>query len=310
MHLRDLHYIRRSDRRVIWFLLVIFVIVSAVLWFFYDKEPMVSTVPDGDSAMMSRRGGSYYPNGFPRGGGNRFYAVPGRAVSRFPFDPNTADSTELLALGLAPWQVRSIYRYRAKGGVFRKREDFGRIYGLTRRQYRDLAPYVRIGADYQPYDYVSNRAPYGTAYRQAADSFFAHHYPTKLRQGEYIELNEADTTQLVKVPGIGRYYAKEIAFRRKYLGGYYSVEQLLEIADFPKETLAYFEVNPAKVHRLNVNKLSLNELKRHPYINYYQAKDIVDYRRLYGPIHDIEELKLMKDFTKADFERLRHYVEY
>lgn len=84
----------------------------------------------------------------------------------------------------------------------------------------------------------------------------------------------------------------------------------MEIADFPKETPTYFEVDPAKVHRLNINKLSLNELKRHPYINYYRAKDIVDYRRLYGTIHDIEELKLMKDFTKSDFERLKHYIEY
>ena len=310
MHLRDLHYIRRSDRRVIWFLLVIFVLVSAVLWFFHDKEPMVSMAPAGDSTTMSRRGGDYYPKDYPQGGSNRYYAVSGRSESRFPFDPNTADSTELLALGLAPWQVRSIYRYRAKGGVFRSREDFGRVYGLTQKQYRELAPYVRIGADYQPYDYANNRMPYPTTHRQAMDSAATHHYPTKLRQGEHIELNAADTTQLMKVPGIGRYYAEEIAFRRKYLGGFYSAEQLLEIADFPKETLSYFEVNPAEVHRLNVNKLSLNELKRHPYINYYQAKDIVDYRRLYGPIHNIEELKLMKDFTNTDFERLKHYIEY
>lgn len=310
MHLRDLHYIRRSDRRVIWFLLAIFVIVSAVLWFFHDKEPMTSTMSAVDSTGMGRRSGNYYSNGYPHGRTNRYYAVPGRTVSRFPFDPNTADSTELLALGLAPWQVRSIYRYRAKGGVFRSREDFGRIYGLTRKQYRDLAPYVRIGADYQPYDYANNHTPYTTTYRQTFDSAATHHYPTKLRQGEHIELNAADTTQLMKVPGIGRYYAKEIAFRRRYLGGFYSAQQLLEIADFPKETLAYFEVDPTKVHRLNVNKLSLNELKRHPYINYYQARDIVDYRRLRGPIHDIEELKLAKDFTNADFERLKHYIEY
>lgn len=311
MNIKDLHYIRRSDRRVIWFLLALFVLVSAVLWLFHDKEPMVSMAPAGDSTTMSRRGGDYYPNRYPKGwGGNRYYAVQGRAESRFPFDPNTADSTELLELGLAPWQVRSIYRYRAKGGVFRSREDFGRVYGLTRKQYRDLAPYVRIGADYQPYDYADNRAPYPTIHRQAMDSAAARHYSAKLRQGEHIELNAADTTQLMKVPGIGRYYAKEIAFRRKYLGGFYSAEQLLEIADFPKETLSYFIVNPTEVHRLNVNKLSLNELKRHPYINYYQAKDIVDYRRLYGPIHNIEELKLMKDFTNADFERLKHYIEY
>ena len=32
-------------------------------------------------------------------------------VEEFPFDPNTADSNQLLRLGLQPWQVRNIYRY-------------------------------------------------------------------------------------------------------------------------------------------------------------------------------------------------------
>ena len=69
-------------------------------------------------------------------------------AERFAFDPNTADSTQLLRLGLKPWQVRSIYRYRAKGGVFSEPADFARVYGLTLKQYRELEPYIRIGRDY------------------------------------------------------------------------------------------------------------------------------------------------------------------
>lgn len=231
----------------------------------------------------------------------------GRSLSRFPFDPNTADSTELLALGLEPWQVRNIYKYRAKGGVFRRKEDFGRVYGLTNKQYRDLAPLIRIGSDYQPY---TSRGYQNVPYGEAPDSVPGRRFPAKLRRGERMDLNDADTVLLLKVPGIGPYFAHQIVSKRKMLGGFYSVRQLLEIQDMPEEALPYFEVNPAKVHRLNVNKLSLVELRRHPYINYYQAKAIVDYRRLYGEIHDMGQLKLMKDFTPDDFERLRHYIEY
>lgn len=236
-----------------------------------------------------------------------YYAVRGRTVSRFPFDPNTADSTELLALGLEPWQVRNIYKYRAKGGVFRKKEDFGRVYGLTNRQYRDLAPLIRIGSDYQPY---TSRGYQNVPYGEAPDSVPGRRFTAKLRKGERMDLNDADTVLLLKVPGIGPYFARQIVHNRKMLGGFYSVRQLLEIQDMPEEALPYFEVNPAKVHRLNVNKLSLVELRRHPYINYYQAKAIVDYRRLYGEIHDMGQLKLMKYFTPDDFERLRYYIEY
>lgn len=307
MRFRDFHYVRRSDRRVIFFLLAVFIVVSLALLVFHGKETMYTASGNDDSAAVGWRDYRHGYYDYRRGKGNKYYAVRGRAVSRFPFDPNTADSTELLALGLEPWQVRNIYKYRAKGGVFRKKEDFGRVYGLTNKQYRDLAPLIRIGSDYQPY---TSRGYQNVPYDEAPDSVPGRRFPAKLRQGERMDLNDADTVLLLKVPGIGPYFARQIVHNRKMLGGFYSVRQLLEIQDMPKEALPYFEVNPAKVHRLNVNKLSLVELRRHPYINYYQAKAIVDYRRLYGEIHDMGQLKLMKYFTPDDFERLRHYIEY
>lgn len=307
MRFRDFHYVRRSDRRVIFFLLAVFIVVSLALLVFHGKETMYTASGNDDSAAVGWRDYCHGYYDYRRGKGNKYYAVRGRSVSRFPFDPNTADSTELLALGLEPWQVRNIYKYRAKGGVFRKKEDFGRVYGLTNRQYRDLAPLIRIGSDYQPY---TSRGYQNVPYDEAPDSVPGRRFPAKLRQGERIDLNDADTVLLLKVPGIGSYFARQIVRKRKMLGGFYSVRQLLEIQDMPEEALPYFEVNPAKVHRLNVNKLSLVELRRHPYINYYQAKAIVDYRRLYGEIHDMGQLKLMKYFTPDDFERLRHYIEY
>lgn len=307
MRFRDFHYVRRSDRRVIFFLLAVFIVVSLALLVFHGKETMYTASGNDDSAAVGWRDYRHGYYDYRRGKGNKYYAVRGRTVSRFPFDPNTADSTELLALGLEPWQVRNIYKYRAKGGVFRKKEDFGRVYGLTNRQYRELAPLIRIGSDYQPY---TSRGYQNVPYGEAPDSVPGRRFPAKLRQGERIDLNDADTVLLLKVPGIGSYFARQIVRKRKMLGGFYSVRQLLEIQDMPEEALPYFEVNPAKVHRLNVNKLSLVELRRHPYINYYQAKAIVDYRRLYGEIHDMGQLKLMKYFTPDDFERLRHYIEY
>ena len=79
------------------------------------------------------------------------------ASERFVFDPNTADSSQLLRLGLQPWQVRNILKYRAKGGVYREPTDFARVYGLTVKQYRELEPYIRISPDYRPASEVYGR---------------------------------------------------------------------------------------------------------------------------------------------------------
>ena len=87
------------------------------------------------------------------------------------------------------------------------------------------------------------------------------------------------------------------------------MSQLREIEDFPKEAISFFRLSN-NIHKINVNHLRLGELKRHPYINYYQAQAIVDYRRLRGELRSLNELRLLKDFSAADIERLRPYVEF
>ena len=225
--------------------------------------------------------------------------VPMRHTEEFYFDPNTADSTQLLRLGLPAWMIRNIYRYRARGGVYRSKRDFAQPYGLTKKDYLRLEPYIRISDDYQAASTLFSKEERDTL-----------RYPAKLKDGEYIVLNTADTTELMKVPGIGSYYAKEIVRHGKWIGGYVSVDQLDEIEDFPQTAKKYFVVSHPTPQRLNINKLSLQELRRHPYINYYQAKAIIDYRRLHGNIKSLQDLRFSKDFTESVIRRLKPYVEY
>ena len=232
-------------------------------------------------------------------------------MERFVFDPNTADSTQLLRLGLQPWQVKNIYRYRAAGGIYRKPLDFAKLYGLTVKQYRELEPYIRISSDYLPASTLvkGHENYYNNSQNHTKDST-TYQRPVKIKETEHIVLNTADTTSLVTIPGIGPYYARKIVQYGIRLGGYVSVDQLDEIEDFPTEAKKYLVIiNPAP-KKLNVNQLSLNELKRHPYINFYQAKAITDYRRLHGAIKSLNDLRLNKDFTPDVIKRLTPYVEY
>ena len=56
------------------------------------------------------------------------------------FNPNTADSITFRRLGLPAWMAKNILHYRAKGGKFRKPEDFKKVYGMTEEQYSALLP--------------------------------------------------------------------------------------------------------------------------------------------------------------------------
>ena len=218
-----------------------------------------------------------------------------------------------MRLGLQPWQVKNIYKYRAKGGIYRQKEDFAKLYGLTVKQYRELEPYIRISKDYLPAAMLVGTRESRDS-RETRESRYSRdsslHYPVKIKENEHVVLNTADTTQLRTVPGIGTYYAKEIVRHGQWLGGYVSVDQLDEIEGFPQESKKYFVIRGASPKKLNVNKLNLQQLRKHPYINYYQAKTILDYRRLHGKITSLDDLRLSKDFPPEAIRRLEPYVEF
>ena len=112
------------------------------------------------------------------------------------------------------------------------------------------------------------------------------------------------------MPGIGSYYARQVVQYRQRLGGFADVAQLRDIEGFPEQALAYMEVDATQVRRINLNRLTLDQLRRHPYVNFHQARAIADYRRLKGPLQSLDQLRLLKEFTPADLQRLAPYVEF
>ena len=291
-------YYHRSDRKLIVVVLVIIAILIGVFVYLGESNRMTATGTAADSLSVDSARESAKGKVT-----QEYYAVETSKPNLFYFDPNTADSTQLLSLGLQPWQVRNIYKYRAKGGVYRKPTDFARLYGLTVKQYKALEPYIRISSDY---------LPASTLVKEEEEEVVRDtiKYPVKISDDEYIVLNRADTAQLKRVPGIGSWYAKQIVRYGNRLGGYVDVGQLAEIEGFPEEALQYFAVEQPSVTRLNLNRLTLNEMSRHPYIGFYRAKAIIDYRRLYGKINSLDDLKLNKHFTPEAIEKLKPYVMF
>ena len=294
---------------------------------------------------------SHYRNG--RGGGmgetmrevsadrsapasSQYYAVNASQPESFPFDPNEADSTQLLRLGLAPFQVRSIYRYRGKGGRFSTKDDFRRVYRLTNEQWEHLAPLIRIARKYQLVDLPpepsrtapisQSRADRNTASDKPVasssaipDSLFPSDssqksrskYPVKLVGDEVLDVNHADSAQLCRVPGIGPYFSRKIVQYRKRLGGYVSTAQLLEIEDFPADAVAWLVVaDSLSVQKLSVNHLTTRKLMKHPYMGYYRALDIENHKRIYGRVQNLDALRQMPHFTDEDIKRLTPYLEF
>jgi len=139
-------------------------------------------------------------------------------------------------------------------------------------------------------------------------------YPVaeKFTAGTVIEINSSDTAQLMKIPGIGAAFAKRITSYRKMLGGFYRLEQLQEVYGMYEELyekiIPYLQTDMEGITPISVNSASLDKLRSHPYINFYQAKAIIEIRKKKGKLESIDQLKLLEEFTEEDLERIKHYL--
>lgn len=307
-------HFRKSDSDTIIILLL--VIIACLVLF-----PLVKGGKDNaDSENMKELADKENP----RKKKPQYYNVPEKQYELFYFDPNTADSIQLLRLGLQPWQVRNIYKYRAAGGRYNKPTDFARLYGLTLKQYKRLEPYIKIEGEVMAADVIKpsqsdfsgkNKAETSPDKSDVEKEQSLAAYPIKIKEGEHININTADTNDLKRIPGIGSYYARQIVSYRQRLGGIANVHQLLEIQGFPESSLKFMIVEQDSnthhpITKIKINHLDQNALSRHPYIRYVQAKEILNFRRLHGAIKKADDLRRLPSFTDADVDRLNPYIDY
>lgn len=135
----------------------------------------------------------------------------------------------------------------------------------------------------------------------------------KFSDGESLELNSADTTELKKIPGIGSGYANRIIKYKNMLGGYVEITQLKEVWGMDdilyNKITPYITLKPA-VTKIKVNAVDFKTLNQHPYVNYKQAQIIIDIRERKGNIESINRLALLDEFKPNDIKRLTPYLSF
>lgn len=145
----------------------------------------------------------------------------------------------------------------------------------------------------------------------AKDSIRTERYQVKARPSSPLDINMADSIMLVSLPGIGPYYASRIIRYREQLGGFERVSQISDISGLPDSVMEWFTVSDSvPLRKVSVNSSTLSELRKHPYIDFYQARAIVEYRRERGKIQGPGQLSFMEEFTERDLDRLLPYLDF
>ena len=203
----------------------------------------------------------------------------------FNFDPNTASKQELLKLGFSNKTVNTIKKYINAGGRFYGKKDMLKIYGLNKDRYNDLESYIIIKKESQV-ERINNKT---------------------------IDLNSSDSTELMKLSGIGQKLANRIIKYRNLLGGYVIKNQLLEVYGIKPELYENIKeriiVDSLFISKIDINFAGFKEILKHPYFDYNSVKKIINFRSKNGMFLNIYELNTSDLLNDSIYKKVYGYIK-
>ena len=215
------------------------------------------------------------------------------------FDPNTISEKEWIELGVHSKTIATIKKYISKGGRFYKPEDLKKIWGLSTQKCDELMPYVKIESSVSLYPSKST-AP------------FISKTNYQIKKVNVIEINSADSLMIESLPGIGPALTKRIIAYRNKLGGFYTIEQLKEVWGLQDSVYQKIKdriiVNIETIQKININLVSLDQLKSNPYIGYKLANSIINFRNQHGTFKSLEDIQKIILINDEIYNKISHYL--
>lgn len=226
----------------------------------------------------------------------------------FKFNPNSESIKRLQLLGFSNLAIVSLLKYREAGGVIKSPDKLSQIYGVDSILYKRLQKYI-----------VLDIKRVGTGSKNKLENVsFNNSHTEEVNEGSaqadkprlIIEINSADTAMFALLKGIGPVLSKRIVSYRKKIGGYYAIKQLAEVYGLSQKVidynLPYLEVDESALQPMDVTSASLRQMKNHPYLDFYMAKEIYESRKE-QQLDSIMQFSQSDAFANVDTAKLKRY---
>ncbi len=343
--IRELFFLRRGEQRALYAVMLL-LLITALLRIYISTRPLPEFQPDEVFIRHMEEIREQIDSVLKQEQAREQYAVQQRNTGKWgkiqhgirddvtatlkpvTFDPNTVEYDTLLAMNLPSYVSRNIISYREAGGIFRQPSDLEKIYGLEKEMYDTLVPYIMIdskdedvygGGDF-PDDSLrmANRRGITGTYKGNTGTQTARTAPLQKTSGRWsepkfpLELNSADSTDLIALPGIGPWFAGRIISYRELLGGFVKPEQLLEV--YGMDTTRYSGIvsfvtaDSTRIQRIDLNNSTFREVISHPYINREETYAIFRYRDFADSILVPENILRNQIIDRDRFIRMLPYL--
>jgi DNA uptake protein ComE-like DNA-binding protein len=207
-----------------------------------------------------------------------------------PFNPNELSIEEWMQFGLSEKQASIVLKFTKRG--IHSNEELQKIKFIPQKIYDNIKDFTQYPI-------------------QESESTIK--LPSKgMSSPALVNANEASEEELMKIKGLGPFYARQIIKYQNQLGGFVRKEQILEVWKMTPEIYAEIEAQisceASKIRKLSINQASAEELQAHPYLNWNQANSIVKMRIQKGGFKSIEEIRESVIIDQETFEKVRPYL--
>lgn len=290
MSSEDPLFVSRSNQRALFIFLVIslFIVFVPRLIGIFETESSY-TIRSEEFSVLSKTRDTYQKRGYS------YSRKKPRAFKRPPkkFDPNAYSKSEWMALGLTDKQANVVVKFCSRG--IYSNEQLSKIFSLPEALFmliKDSTVYPIRHEKYMEWD----NTPKVVAQKKLL----------------LVNVNKASQQDLEEIPGVGSFYAKNILNYRNKLGGFVRKEQLLEVWKMEltkyEDIERFIEIDPRYVEKINVNRVSVEMLKLHPYFSWKIANSIVKMRQQKTEFKSLDELKESHLMDEELFEKLKPYL--
>lgn len=302
-------YLKKSERQgvVIFFICSLLVIFG--MRYMSNQKPVIQIQIKEDKTSAIENTSSHNSQHLKPNLHNKSKELtPSKSANqkKFKFNPNTISKDSFQMLGFSKFAANNLDKFRKKGGKIKTAEDLKKIYGLDEKLLITLNDLVII-------EHKSDLDENIEIQTKGSRTDTSEKKQIEKKSLNIIDINTADSMQLVSIRGIGPFYAKKIIKMREKVGGFVNPGQLAEFKVIPDSLFHAIEnqliSEPQEALKINVNEADYRVLIQHPYFSENLVKVLIQYRKTHGSFNSIEQLKNIKIMTKELYNKISKHLK-
>ncbi|RKD96965.1 helix-hairpin-helix domain-containing protein [Marinifilum flexuosum] len=216
----------------------------------------------------------------------------------FLFDPNKASADEFKRLGLRDYQTRNILKYRDKGGVFRSKSDFRKIYGIKDDDYNRLKDYISITV-------IIKKEEVRSIVKKRVQFELFDFDPNTITKAEWERLGVDGrmSNRIIKYLSTGARFK-----RADDIGKIYGFDSLLLVRLKPFVHIKPLKEENVKIELVDLNMADTSILKTLPGIGKILSNRIVKYKDMLGGYISKSQLLEVYGISEETFQLIENRV--